>query len=169
VSDKQSHFCGKECFQQAWAEHKLLHKKAKEAVVQALPPGSYSAAAPLVVSPFRSNFEGYSFTGPLRPFPVTAVRSMPPHIGRPDYAVTGVPRSELAERGKNIVPVWTSEEDVANMRRAGALAREVTDIAARALRPGTTGEEIDRIVHAACIERGVYPSPLNYHNFPKSV
>ena len=43
------------------------------------------------------------------------------------------------------------------------------DIAARALRPGITTDEIDAIVHAACIERDAYPSPLNYRNFPKSV
>lgn len=33
---------------------------------------------------------------------------------------------------------------------------------------GVTTDEIDRIVHEACIERECYPSPLNYHNFPKS-
>lgn len=27
----------------------------------------------------------------------------------------------------------------------------------------------DAIVHQACIDRGAYPSPLNYRNFPKSV
>lgn len=42
------------------------------------------------------------------------------------------------------------------------------DIAHRAVRPGITTEEIDRIVHEACIERGAYPSPLNYYWFPKS-
>lgn len=42
------------------------------------------------------------------------------------------------------------------------------DIAARAVRVGVTTEEIDKIVHAACIERDSYPSPLNYHGFPKS-
>jgi len=34
--------------------------------------------------------------------------------------------------------------------------------------PGMTTDEIDRIVHEASISRGAYPSPLNYHNFPKS-
>ena len=29
-------------------------------------------------------------------------------------------------------------------------------------------DEIDKIVHEATIERGAYPSPLNYHKFPKS-
>ena len=30
-------------------------------------------------------------------------------------------------------------------------------------------EEIDEVVHNAAIEFGVYPSPLNYRGFPKSV
>lgn len=43
------------------------------------------------------------------------------------------------------------------------------DIAASAIRPGITTDEIDEIVHKATIERNAYPSPLNYRNFPKSV
>lgn len=31
-----------------------------------------------------------------------------------------------------------------------------------------TTEELDRIVHEACIDRDCYPSPLNYYQFPKS-
>jgi methionyl aminopeptidase len=49
------------------------------------------------------------------------------------------------------------------------MGREVLDIAGKALRPGVTTDEIDRIVHEACLERDCYPSPLNYYNFPKSV
>ena len=48
------------------------------------------------------------------------------------------------------------------------LGREVLDIAGAAIRIGVTTEEIDRLVHEACIERDCYPSPLNYYNFPKS-
>lgn len=33
---------------------------------------------------------------------------------------------------------------------------------------GVTTDEIDRVIHEACIERDAYPSPLNYFNFPKS-
>ncbi|XP_026678499.1 methionine aminopeptidase 1-like [Diaphorina citri] len=29
-------------------------------------------------------------------------------------------------------------------------------------------DEIDRIVHEACVERECYPSPLNYYEFPRS-
>jgi len=49
------------------------------------------------------------------------------------------------------------------------MAREVLDIAAAHVKPGTTTDEIDSIVHQAIIERGGYPSPLNYRDFPKSV
>lgn len=42
------------------------------------------------------------------------------------------------------------------------------DVAARAVAVGVTCEEIDRIVHEACLERDCYPSPLYYYNFPKS-
>jgi methionyl aminopeptidase len=55
------------------------------------------------------------------------------------------------------------------MRLAGKLAREVLDAAAAAVAVGVTTDEIDRIVHEACIERECYPSPLNYYKFPKSV
>ena len=39
---------------------------------------------------------------------------------------------------------------------------------ARAVRVGITTEEIDQIVHTETIKRNAYPSPLNYHGFPKS-
>eukprot|EP01121_Diplochlamys_sp_Union-15-3_P003641 TRINITY_DN13583_c0_g1_i1.p1 TRINITY_DN13583_c0_g1~~TRINITY_DN13583_c0_g1_i1.p1 ORF type:complete len:229 (+),score=33.21 TRINITY_DN13583_c0_g1_i1:496-1182(+) len=35
-------------------------------------------------------------------------------------------------------------------------------------KPGVTTDEIDRVVHESIIERGAYPSPLNYKGFPKS-
>jgi len=35
-------------------------------------------------------------------------------------------------------------------------------------RPGVTTEAIDALVHEAAVSRGAYPSPLNYHGFPKS-
>jgi len=55
------------------------------------------------------------------------------------------------------------------MRTVCRLGREVLDIAASHIRVGITTDEIDAVVHQACIERNAYPSPLNYRNFPKSV
>lgn len=39
------------------------------------------------------------------------------------------------------------------MRKVCRLAREVLDIAAAAIKPGITTDEIDEIVHKACLER----------------
>jgi methionyl aminopeptidase len=55
------------------------------------------------------------------------------------------------------------------MRRACAAARRVLDRALAAVRPGLATDELDRLVHEACLEEGGYPSPLNYLGFPKSV
>jgi len=42
------------------------------------------------------------------------------------------------------------------------------DVAYSAIDVGVTTDEVDRLVHEACVERDCYPSPLNYYNFPKS-
>jgi methionyl aminopeptidase len=44
------------------------------------------------------------------------------------------------------------------MRKVCHLAREVLDIAARAVKPGVTTDYIDEIVHKACLEREVRAS-----------
>src|SRR5690606_13211356 len=54
-------------------------------------------------------------------------------------------------------------------RRAGAAAAEVLIEVGRAVAPGVTTDQLDAIGHAAVIERGGYPSPLNYKRFPKSL
>lgn len=38
----------------------------------------------------------------------------------------------------------------------------------KACKVGATTDEVDRVVHEACIERNCYPSPLGYGFFPKS-
>lgn len=93
-----------------------------------------------------------------------------------------------------------SPEEIEKMKAAARVARQVLDIAGRAVRVGITTDEIDALVHEEtlkvmcnvyyvllprfcvyCIfylfflffsfvsqKRGAYPSPLNYHGFPKS-
>ena len=57
-----------------------------------------------------------------------------------------------------IVPRLSAEEQE-KMRRAGRAGREVLDEAHRIVKPGVTTDEIDRVVHDACIERvGHQPS-----------
>jgi methionyl aminopeptidase len=97
----------------------------------------------------------------VRPGVVGPRRSVPPHIPRPGYAETG--RSRPDPRLPDPV------DRLARMRRACRAAAEVLAEGARAVRAGVPTDEIDRVVHEACIARGGYPSTLNYHGFPKSL
>jgi len=147
-------FCTQECFKGYYKEHNKLHKLAT-------PPSLLTQIPP--------EFENYRFTGPLRPTMKSPRRLIPDHIPKPDYAFSSIPHSEVEDRRTNKSIKEYNEEEIAGIRRACRIGREVLDIAGRAVRPGVTTDEIDRIVHEACIERGAYPSPLNYHSFPKSV
>jgi methionyl aminopeptidase len=145
-----STFCNQVCFKGYWSTHKALHKMFTEAAM----------------APKQKGFDGFEFTGKLRPGKVSPMQTVPDHIKRPDYWETGIPVSE--QQADNKIPVYTPEQ-IEGIRAACKAGREVLDIAGRALRVGITGDEIDRIVHEACIERDCYPSPLNYYHFPKSV
>ena len=116
----------------------------------------------------------YNFTGPLRPAHYSPRRMVPSNIRKPDYAneSAGVSESEQRDRANNnAIRIYGPEEldGETGLRHACRMGREVLDVAGKALRPGVTTDEIDRIVHEACLERDCYPSPLNYYNFPKSV
>eukprot|EP00927_Polykrikos_kofoidii_P064754 TRINITY_DN602_c0_g3_i1.p1 TRINITY_DN602_c0_g3~~TRINITY_DN602_c0_g3_i1.p1 ORF type:complete len:559 (-),score=117.73 TRINITY_DN602_c0_g3_i1:93-1688(-) len=113
-------------------------------------------------------FWNYKYTGNLRPSFVTSQMRMPADILKPDYAtdLDGVSASEKI--GQKEVPILEGK-DLQTMREACRFGREVLDIAARFMRAGVTGDEIDRIVYQACVDRRIYPSPLNYYRFPKAV
>ena len=68
----ESYFCGKECFNSCWAEHKKIHEE---------------------YLPIEDDFE---YTGPLRPYKITPRREIPKSIQCPDYAFhpEGVSESE---------------------------------------------------------------------------
>ena len=90
------------------------------------------------------------------------MRTVPENIGKPPYALTGVPPRNDESRVK-------TPEVIERMRVAGAAAAEILRRAGEMVRPGITTDEIDIFVHNLTIEMGGYPSPLNYHNYPKSV
>ena len=89
-------------------------------------------------------------------------RRVPAEIKRPPYALTGQPPVANS-------PLVRTPEELAAMRRTGAVAAEILLKAGDAVRPGVTTDEIDRLVHESAIGAGGYPSPLNYRGFPKSV
>mmetsp|Transcript_90446 Transcript_90446/g.189174 ORF Transcript_90446/g.189174 Transcript_90446/m.189174 type:complete len:416 (-) Transcript_90446:90-1337(-) len=155
---------------QAWADEALRKTQQEVQPTEAVQPpvdGSDDAHEELPEA-----FKNFKFTGPLRPGRVTPQMRPPSGADLPDYAKhkEGVSMAELKMemRAKNRIPI-VEGDDLATMREVCRLGREVLDVAGRFLRAGVTGDEVDRIVWQACEDRGLYPSPLNYFKFPKSV
>jgi len=89
-------------------------------------------------------------------------RAVPDDIVRPDYATRGaaVRTTESAVKTPDVIE---------RMRVACRIARDVLQETGAAVAPGVTTDELDRVAHEAHVARGVYPSPLRYKGFPKSV
>jgi methionyl aminopeptidase len=90
------------------------------------------------------------------------MRSVPDHIAKPGYAATG----EVTRWNESAVK---SPEIIERMRHAGQMAADILRLAGEFVKPGMTTDDIDVFVHDLTVERGAYPSPLNYHRYPKSV
>jgi methionyl aminopeptidase len=99
---------------------------------------------------------------PVRPGRLSPSRTVPDGIARPDYAETGEP-------GPWTEPLVRPPDVIERMRRACRAAAEVLEVVGTAVRPGMTTDALDAMAHEECIARGGYPSPLNYHGFPKSL
>lgn len=93
---------------------------------------------------------------------VGPMRTVPVSVPRPDYAATGRP----ADRATRAI---RTEDEIAAMRVAGRVAAEALIEVGRAIRPGITSDELDRIGHDFMVEAGAYPSTLNYRGFTKSL
>lgn len=55
------------------------------------------------------------------------------------------------------------------MRVACQMAAETLLLVGDRIRAGMSTEELNTLVHEDTVRRGAWPSPLNYHGFPKSV
>ena len=73
-------------------------------------------------------------------------------IVSPDYAGDGIPKKG---KGGALLP-WIIEvkspEEIEKMRAAGKLARDVLDMAGRAVKVGISTDEIDTLVHEMILE-----------------
>jgi methionyl aminopeptidase len=98
----------------------------------------------------------------LRPGAVSPELAVPSEIERPDYYETGRPVRSTESMVK-------SPDVIERMRKACHIAREVLEEVGSAVAPGVTTDTLDRVSHDAHVRRGVYPSPLRYNGFPKSV
>ena len=104
-----------------------------------------------------------SVPNPIQPGYVSPQRSVPSDIGRPDYALDGIPKATTPN------DLRKDAATLDRMRAAGSAARRVLRKVAAEISPGVTTEHLDETCHEACIAEGGYPSPLNYNGFPKSL
>ena len=99
---------------------------------------------------------------PLSPGKPTPIRTVPAHIERPEYAWK-------AEVQENIGEAWIQDpETIEKMREASRIAADALQEAGKAVRPGVTTDEVDRVAHEYMCDHGAYPSTLGYRDFPKS-
>src|SRR5712671_2856845 len=97
----------------------------------------------------------------LSPGELSPTLPVPKWIQRPEYV--GKP---TAEEGTE--PWVQAPEVVEKMRVAGRIAAGALAEAGKAVAPGVTTDELDRIAHDYMVDHGAYPSTLGYKGFPKS-
>jgi methionyl aminopeptidase len=97
----------------------------------------------------------------LQPGQVSPLRQVPADIPRPEYVGKRRPRT-----GE---PDVKSPETIERMRVAGRLAARALEEVGRAVAPGVTTDELDRIGHDFLCDHGAYPSTLGYRRYPKSL
>jgi len=100
--------------------------------------------------------------GHLVPGRVTAMRSVPSRIPRPEYV--GKQGPTPSDRGDVYSPA-----EVELIRESGRIAARAIERVGEAVRPGITTEELDAIGHEFLIEHDAYPSTLGYRGYPKSI
>ena len=100
--------------------------------------------------------------GRVRPGRVSPMLSVPDGIVPTDYYRSGEPR-------RWDEPMVKSPEIIERMRVACRIAAEVLEASGAAVAPGVNTDELDRVAHQAYLDRGAYPSTLNYHGYPKSI
>ncbi|MGH4001293.1 MAG: type I methionyl aminopeptidase [Pseudonocardiaceae bacterium] len=98
---------------------------------------------------------------PLRPGRQTPMRSVPARIPRPEYVGRTAPTPSTDP--------WTQPPEVIEaMRVAGKFAAQALAEGGRAVAPGVTTDDVDRVVHEFLLDHSAYPSTLGYKGFPKS-
>src|ERR1700712_4180989 len=97
----------------------------------------------------------------LRPGDLSATLPVPASIPRPEYAW----KSTVNEGTE---PWVQTSEVIEKMRVAGRIAANALAEAGKAVAPGVTTDELDRIAPEYMVDHGAYPSTLGYKGYPKS-
>jgi methionyl aminopeptidase len=99
---------------------------------------------------------------PVTPGSISPQRPVPASIERPEYV--GRPGPTPFEGSEVKTP-----EVIERIRVAARIAAQALAEVGRAVRPGVTTDELDRIGHEFLLDHGAYPSTLGYRGFPKSL
>lgn len=99
---------------------------------------------------------------PIKPFPQTPLRHVPASIERPAYVGDMGPE---VYTGSHV----QTPEIIEKMREAGKIAHDAMEEAGKAVAPGVTTDELDRIAHEYMLDHGAYPATLGYRGYPKSI
>ncbi|KAL4199789.1 hypothetical protein AMTRI_Chr03g52990 [Amborella trichopoda] len=166
-------FCSQDCFKAAWSSHKSVHLRIESQPLRADASDDQTSAALkrgwlycLKKGQARTaKLPHFDWTGTLRPFPISSHRFVPEGINYPDWAIDGIPKVEPSSDLQHVVEIKTSEK-IEKMRETCRIAREVLDAAARAIQPGVTTDEIDKVVHEATIAAGESINEVICHGIP---
>jgi methionyl aminopeptidase len=99
---------------------------------------------------------------PLVPGVQSPRRSVPAHIARPEYVDRPAPAKFVGSEVKD-------PETIERMRIAGQIAGQALEEVGKAVAPGVTTDDLDRVGHEFLLDHGAYPSTLGYRGFPKSL
>jgi methionyl aminopeptidase len=97
----------------------------------------------------------------LQPGRISPPRAVPASIPRPEYVGRKYPRT-----GE---PEVKNAETIERMRVACRIAAQALAEVGRAVVPGVTTDELDRVGHEFLISHDAYPSTLGYRRYPKSL
>ncbi len=86
---------------------------------------------------------------------------MPSSIVRPEYVDKPAP-------APNTDSDVQTPEVIEAMRVAGRVAGQALAEAGKAVVPGASTDDVDKVVHEFFVDNGAYPSTLGYRGFPKS-
>ncbi|EUR73283.1 hypothetical protein PFBG_01996 [Plasmodium falciparum 7G8] len=135
-------------------------------------------------------FENFSYVGRQKKGILSPTYRLPKYIERPNYHKTGIPIYVPYDKEKknnktnsdhnnkydhyncnydyNYYDNIKSDKDIQIIKENCKFARELMDDVSYIICEGITTNDIDIYILNKCINNGFYPSPLNYHNFPKS-
>ena len=99
---------------------------------------------------------------PLVAGTLSPTRRVPASIPRPEYVGKKMPSRYTG-------PDAQTPETIEKMRIAGRIAAQALAEVGRAVEPGVTTDELDRIGHEFLCDHGAYPSTLGYRGYPKSL